>query len=291
MLNKAGNILGVLPMFGFHKKKSAPPLCKSNPGIGVEAKVAFSTGDKSWTEEVDLVRLAAAVFKKHGYAVTNEKTWLQHTESGFTILPQLVGIQPLDKGGVQTATTMQINHPTLCPDGVFEYQHSAGNNIADSITKGFDQWMQTDFVPLLDALRPKVETCTSLEMTFPAEEGKPARVRRAVLGPVAHFMQEPPSEAAEHATEEHPFCPCCLLTKSFEAFKELIEGDGFYCLRLFAARDTEGTPEADCRVNGEDWEKGAQALREYARTWPAAGYEFRKQYVVLQSIEKSAESL
>jgi hypothetical protein len=42
-------------------------------------------------------------------------------------------------------------------------------------------------------------------------------------------------------------------------------------------------------VNGEDFEKGAQALRDHGATWPAAGYEFRKQYVVLQSIEKHAE--
>ncbi len=55
--------------------------------------------------------------------------------------------------------------------------------------------------------------------------------------------------------------------------------------RLFAAREQDGTPLADCRVNGEDWAHGAQALRKYAITWPAAGYEFRKQYVVLQSIK------
>jgi hypothetical protein len=41
-------------------------------------------------------------------------------------------------------------------------------------------------------------------------------------------------------------------------------------------------------VNGEDWEKGAQALREYAKTWPPAGYEFRKQYVVLQTLANDA---
>jgi hypothetical protein len=275
-------------MFGFRKKKPAPPLCPANPGTGVEAKVAFSTGDRSWTEEVNLVSLAAAVFKEQGYSVTNEKTWLLHGDSGFMILPQFVGIQPLEDGGVQTVTTVQTNHPTLAPGGVFEYQHSMGDSVADSVAKGFDQWVQTDFVTLLDALRPKPESCTALEMAFPARDDKPARVRRAVLGPVAHFMQDPPSQAAENAPEEHPFCPCCLLTNSFEAFRDLIERDGFYCLRLFAARTTEGTPEADCRVNGEDWEKGAQALREYARTWPAAGYEFRKQYVVLQSIEKDA---
>jgi hypothetical protein len=256
----------------------------------VEAKVAFSTGNRSWTEKVNLVSLAAEVFKKLGYSVANEKTWLRHTDSGFQILPQLVGIQPLDQGGVRSLTTMQTNHPSLIPDGIFEFQHSAGDNIAESISKGFDQWVQTDFVSLLDALRPTVERCTALEMAFPAKDDKPARVRRAVLGPVAHFMQEPPGKAEESAPEEHPFCPCCLLTKTFEAFRDLIEADRFYGLRLFASRDTDGTPAADCRVNGEDWEEGAQALREYAKTWPAASYEFRKQYVVLQSIEKGAES-
>jgi hypothetical protein len=276
-------------MFGFRKKNPAPKPCPANPGIGVEAKVAFSTGERSWTEEVNLVNLSAEVFKQHDYSVVNEKTWLLHRDSGFMILPQLVGIHPLDSGGVRTVTTIQTNHPVLSPTGVFEYQHSAGDTIADSISKGFAQWLQTDFVPLLDALRPKPESCTTLEMVFPAKDGRPARSRRAVLGPVAHFMQNPPADAGDSTPEEHPFCPCCLLTKSFVAFRDFIEGDGLYCLRLFAARDAERIPQADCRVNGEDWEKGAQALREYANTWPAAGYEFRKQYVVLQSVEKGAE--
>lgn len=56
-------------MFGFRKKKPAPPLCPANPGIGVEAKVVFSTGDRSRTEEVNLVSLAAEVLKQQGYSV------------------------------------------------------------------------------------------------------------------------------------------------------------------------------------------------------------------------------
>ena len=272
-------------MFGFGKKKPAPPLCKGNPGIGVDAKVAFANGQRTWSEEVNLVSVAVAEFKKQGYSVTNQKTRQEHPDSGFMILPQLVGLEPLNDGGVRTVTTMQVNHATLPPGGVFEYQHSAGNNTAESISKGFDQWLRTDFVPLLEALRPTPGSCMTLVMDFPAREGKPARTRRAILGPVAHFMEKPPAQAKESVPEEHPFCACCLLTKSFEAFREFIEGDGFFCLRLFAARDTDGKPQADCRVNGEDWEQGAQALRNYAQTWPAAGYEFRKQYVVLQSIE------
>jgi hypothetical protein len=250
--------------------------------------MAFSNGARSWTEQVNAIDLAAAVLKKRNHSVTNEKTWLLHGASGFMILPQLVAVHPLDDGGVRTVTTMQTNHPVLTPDGVFEYQHSAGDSVADAVSKGFDQWVQTDFVALLEALRPTPESCTIMKMTFPATDARPARTRRVVLGPVAHFMQEPPAKAAQCGTDEHPFCPCCLLTRSFEAFRELIEGDGFYGIRLFAHRTPEGVPEADCRVNGEDWEKGAQALREYAKTWPAAGYEFRKQYIVLQNIKEEA---
>lgn len=269
-------------MFGFGKKKPAPTSCPANPGIGAEAKVSFSNGARTWTEAVNVVQVAADVFKQRGYSVSNEKTWLLHGESKFAILPQLVAIEPME-GGVRTVTTMQVNHPTLAPAGVFEYQHSAADNVVEATARGFDQWIQTDFVPLLEALSPQPKTCTAMEMEFPAKEGKPGRIRRAILGPIAHFMEHPP---ADNPDEEHPFCPCCLLTRSFEAFKDLFERDDLCCLRFFAARDEEGLPQADCRINGEDWEPGAEALRNYASTWAPAGYEFRKQYVVLQSIER-----
>jgi hypothetical protein len=99
------------------------------------------------------------------------------------------------------------------------------------------------------------------------------------------MAQNPPDDP-----EGHPFCPCCLLTNSFEAFRSLIEDDGFYGLRLFAARGGDDKPMADCRVNGDDWEEGAQALRAYANLWRPAGIEFRKQYVVLQSVEPSPKA-
>jgi len=285
-------------MFGF-RKKAAPAKCASNPGISTGGKVAFARAGKNWTEHYNTVRLATSVLEDRGHAIQREKTWLIHRASGFILLPQLAGLQPLDSGGVRTTTTMQVNHPVLAPDGIFEYQHSTGDSVADSIRKGFEQWAEVDLVPLLDALEPEPKSCTTLKMSFAETEGKPARLRRAVLGPVAHLMEKPPARAGPNtsgsgatrqgeACEEHPFCPCCLLTNSFEAFKELIEGTGVCGLRLFAARDSDGAPQADCRVNGVDWEKGAEALRNYAKTWPPAGYEFRKQYVVLQTLERGS---
>jgi len=271
-------------MFGARKP---PPICPSNTaGMGTAGKVELSNGEQSWTEHFDVVSEAAAAFKSRSHVVTTHKTWLEHGESGFLIQPQLAELQLLESGGVRTVTTMQVNHPALIPAGVFEYQHSTGDTVVSSLTKGFDQWVQTDFVTFLDALRIKPEFCTMMEMTFPAKDGKPELVRRAVLGPVTHMSQTPTDAAEGHA----PVCPCCLLTNSFEAFRELMGGDAFYGLRLFALRDGDGNPGADCRVNGDDWEKGAQALRAYAHTWPAAGYEFRKQYVVLQTVEHGSRA-
>jgi hypothetical protein len=239
----------------------------------------------------------ASVLAERGHQVQREESWLVLENSGFTLIPQFVHLQPLEKGGVRTTTTIQTNHHTLVPDGVFEYQHSTGNNLEDSFRKGFEQWAQTDLVALLEAMQAKPSTCSTLRMNFPDKDGNPAYFRRAVLGPVAHYVANPQIYEKQEAPEgggtlqageceSHAFCPCCLLTKSFDTFKELIEGRGFYGLRLFAARDTKGVPQADCRVNGDDWEKGAEALRKYVATWPEAGYEFRKQYVVLQTVER-----
>jgi hypothetical protein len=266
------------------ESRKPPPLCPSNSNkLQPTGEVGFSNAKRTWTERFDLTTEAAAVLKARGHAVTAYKTWLEHGDSGFVIQPQLGGIWPLNEGGVRTTTTLQVNHPTLIPGGVFEYQHSTANTVVESLAKGFDQWAEMDFVTPLDALRPEPEHCSTLEKTFPARDGKPARVRRAVLGPTGHIANAPPD-----AAREHPFCPCCLLTNSFEAFQNLIDADAFYGLRLFAIRNADGTPSADCRVNGDDWEKGAQALRAYVGTWPQSGFEARKQYVILQTVEQGS---
>ena len=168
---------------------------------------------------------------------------------------------------------------------MFEYQHSVGEGLERSIAAGFDQWRQVDLPVLLDALLPKPAACMALEMAFPATATGPGRSRRRCSAPSPTTARtRPPGlpRSADPDGEEHEFCPCCLFTRSFEAFKSLIESDDFYAIRLYAARDVEGQPQADCRVNGQDWDAGKAALIKYVSTWPAAGYEFRKQYVVLQ---------
>ena len=186
-------------------------------------RVAFSNAQKTWNERYNLIALLTLVLRERGHLVQSEESWLVHKDSGFILLPQFVELQPLEKGGVRTTTTIQTNHFAIVPDGVFEYQHSTGDNVEDSIRKGFDQWSETDLAALLDALQPNPKSCTTLKMDFPEKGGKPALYRRAVLGPVTHFVQNPQvyiehnkpdsgGDARGEHCESHAFCPCCLLT-------------------------------------------------------------------------------
>lgn len=133
------------------QSREPPPLCPSNTGGlgGTGGEVAFSNASRNWTERFDLVDEAAAALRNRGHAVTAHKTWLEHGDSGFTIQPRLSAMWLPDGGGVQTVATLQVNHPALVPAGVFEYQHSTGDTVRESLAKGFDQWVQMDFVTLL----------------------------------------------------------------------------------------------------------------------------------------------
>ncbi len=269
-------------MFDWFKQKAPPvqpSICQANPSRGIKVSLAFANAERTWTEEVDLVTRMAEVLRSGGYVLSTGKSWVQ-LESGLVLQPGFVSSQPLQQGGVQTLTTVEVSHPTGgIPAGVFEFQHSTGNDTCQSVAKGFEGWMNLDLPVFLDALRPKPEKCTFLEFNLPAGGGKPSQKRRAVLGPVSHLVSHP----AEGPAEEHPFCPCCLFTRSGDVMKPKILDNHFYGLRLFAMRRHDGTPAADCRLNGEDWEPGKSALIEYVKSWPDRGVEFRKQYVIIQT--------
>src|SRR5262249_19279878 len=149
--------------------------------------------------------------------------------------PRMAGFQPLEPSGIRTATIIRVRHPEVIPQEIFEFQHYAGNDLQHSLTKGFESWAQVDLVVLLEALRDKLQVCTAMEMTFPETDARPARERRVILGPIAHMAAR-----AELAPSDHPFCPCCLLTNTFEAFRAQLEGEDFFAIRLFALRDENG---------------------------------------------------
>lgn len=241
-------------------------------------KTAFANGEKNWEESENLVASLATELGRLGHQPVARDDYLQLED--FTLLPQIVSVRPHATGAMQTSTTIQVAHPELVPEGIFEFQHSTGDDIRRSLAAGFSQWAQVDLPVFRDALRAKAESSMFMVMD-PAREGSSAltRSRRVVMGPFIHYAKEPVA-----GDDDHPFCPCCLFTNSVDGLFDLLKGDAFYGIRLFASRDADGHVEADCRVNGTDWSSGAERLRQYVHKWPQRGFEFRKQYVAIQSM-------
>ena len=267
-------------MFRWLNRKAAlPPVSKANPGQGTSFRVGFSNADRSWEDQADVLVTLAAVLESRGIQFGRKKERLEFA-NGLIARPQFVELQPRDDGLVRTATTVELNHPELCPIGTFEFQHSFGSNLDDALQKGFASWAEIDLPVFMDALRDEPQTCSLMVKECPANASFPARTRQIILGPPMHTVAREVSERGE----AHDFCPCCLLTNCIDAFLEKIEGDRFYGIRLFAARNADGTAEADCRIDGVDWPPGKAALLKYAATWPARGFEFRKQFVAIRTV-------
>jgi hypothetical protein len=256
-----------------------------NPGTTTRGRVAFANGERSWTESFDVLDALTTVLSKSKHAFRQDRSELLLLDTSITLIPGLVGgVQPLEKGGVRTVTTVEIHHPVLLPRGVFEYQHATGEQAQASIYRGLDAWVESDLVAILDALRETPATCNAWLKTFPETSDSAALKRRIVFGPVTYYAQQPTPEKVNTLSDEHAgFCTCCLLTKCWGAFEALIAARETFAIRFYAMRDSDGAPAADCRVNGVDYEAGKEALRRYVRSWPARGVELRKQYVVVHS--------
>jgi hypothetical protein len=245
-------------------------------------RVTFNQAQKRWEEADDLVTSLAAALSSLGHAASVKPDWVE-LEAGYSLLPQVVEVEPLEDGGVKTVTTIQISHPSLVPGGVFEYQHSSGKDLRESFATGFKSFVELDLPVFHDALRETAKDCTFMVMSSGREAGlPPAADRRLVFGPPLQMVQH-----VAPASVEHDFCPCCLFTNSLPAFDDLVNDGAFHAIRLFVMRSEAGEIEADCRVNGLDRPSGAEALVKYAQSWPDRGLEYRKQYVCIQTHTKS----
>ncbi len=198
-----------------------------------------------------------------------------------------MGSESMAQGGFHTTTVIEASHPVAFPHALFEYQHATGATLLGALQSGFLHWASMDLVTLIDACAEQLSHCAALEVRYEASEllGQPDALHRGglrrqiLLGPMAHSQEHEPE-----SLEEHEFCPCCLFTNCIAAFGDLLKGRDFLGVRLYASRNPDGLCEADCRVNGRDFEPALPLLRLYASQWPQAGMEFRKQYVVIRTL-------
>lgn len=199
-------------------------------------------------------------------------------DDGIRLSPQHLETTTYPSGNVRTFSSVTAFHYVLFSNGLLEYQHSNGSDEATSLVNGFENWVQVDLVALRDAVRENPINCTYMEKSFPDSEGSAPFTRQVLFGPTAQYPAPTNEEEDDHA-----FCPCCLFTNSMPAFDMHFRSKGLFGVRLFAARNADGSFAADCRINGEDFPEAIPHLITYAQTWPGTGLEFRKQYVVLRN--------
>ena len=226
-----------------------------------------------------LLRLLAAALRSEGFEPVEEPGRLR-LPSGIGLQVEHLQTVELLHGNVRTATSIVASHATGFPHGLPEFQHSVSKTVENALFDGFVNWSRMDLVTLEDCLRDKPDDCTFMDMDVPAAGHEKHSTRRVVFGPTGHFVT-----AKAETPQAHPFCPCCLFTQNFEAFRSLMQEGDTLGMRLFAARDDEGEVSADCRINGRDFPDAEEHLKAYARSWPKTpGMEFRKQYVVIRSL-------
>lgn len=277
-------------MFNWFRKRppEQPPPEEEHPRFKNPGQIAFAKGSRSWTEDYDVVAALASVLEDAGHRVFRDGPALGIEEQGYRFVPELRGFQPLDEGGSSTMTTIQVSHPQLFPDGVFEYQHARGETVQESLLAGMGGWLESDLPVFLDLPKESPETCTVVEITLPPTAERGELKRRVLLGPVGFHLEDLASaeerepEPCEEDEEEHPpFCACCLFSNTAEALQPQIDSDAFVAIRFFGMRN--GEIGADCRINGHDFEPGKEAIRNYVATWPQRGVQFRKQFVVIHT--------
>lgn len=249
-----------------------------------EIVAKYSKGAVTRTESLILTHVLADVLNQQNIALTNRGDRLLLDASGWTLQPEFAGAVGLQSGGLRTTTRIRLTHTKIAPTSVFEFQHAAGANLPASLRSGFESWRDMDLPVLLDAVSDTPTHCMKLEFKFHDAVTGRTRTRRGLLGPVSHMCMGGLGEKSKD-NEHLASCQCCLLTNTMAVFKAHIERPDFVMIRFFASRDQNGCVESDCRVNGEDFEAGAKALEEYVTTWPDLGFEFRKQLVVLMSVD------
>jgi hypothetical protein len=268
-------------MFSFFRRKKAPAspdTCAENPGQGISLNTTFSNTERSWTESVNLVACLADLLESRGLSLKKHASWLE-LETGHQVMPRFESFSLQDEGGVKTCSTIETVHPNGIPQGVFEYQHAAGDSIRSSLEKGFAGWVDLDLPVLRDAVLEKPESCTMIHNPYLSPSGGPTRYRRVLMGPVMYMER---GEVSRGEGEHEGYCPCCFFTNSIDSFKSMMEGEGFHAVRFFAMWQN-GEANADCRVNGLDHDTGKEELIRYVGTWPKRDFEFRKQYVIIQN--------
>lgn len=264
---------------------------ENNPG---KISILKSTDKKH--PDIVIADFLMELLKKEGYdtkIVENEKgnKWIHVAENDYYLLPLLEWIDNNENGEISVGATIQIQHKTIFPDGVFEYEYSMNfKEFRDAVNDAFYNWIRLDWQTLVDIAKPK--KAKALKQTYELEMGDDKILKRYVYyGPVAYYpnfdiekMKEAGLNVKQYIDRFHSNT---MFTRAIEAFITHLkdENEKNYAIRMFALKAPNGDVEVDCRINGEEYPEANKFLESYAKTWKDCDIvKFKKQYVIISNV-------
>lgn len=174
-------------------------------------------------------------------------------------------------GGVEIA----IRSPTLFDSSAYEYSYGGGLVDQAAHEAAMSNWIAFDFPVLVQAASGREAGCQIMKMARNANNGIASGTWQIYAGPMAYLAGD---------SGEQPCCRDCLFTMSLPALLPLMARPKSFALKLVAAKDEDGTTNADCRLNGEDVPEAMETIARAAKGWPAAkGLQLRRQYLYFKA--------
>lgn len=225
---------------------------------------------------ININRCISKAFIEYGYEMPISEKEVFFSPLKIWITGKLDHREDSLKGNIHARLIIKTRHEGLFPDGIFEFAYGGGTDMESAIIDAAYRWIQSDFNTIHDLL------CTAKEHNHDGNKADVVSMTpqgevlgwEIVFGPLISTTIE---GVKQKISQDEIFW------RLFDVITEDLLGEkGIYPIKFFAIQNEKNEIDADCRLNGQDWQKGREALLEYIREWNLKDiFHWRKQYVIV----------
>jgi len=182
-----------------------------------------------------------------------------------------------EEANYKTFIKVVLNCKSRTSKSIYEFTYGWGETKGKSIIMGFERWLESDFPVIHDWLaNHKIDDyCEEIKIRSIVLETKEMLYFGGILGPLSHYKSGETFFDKENQTELYRELNNALTT-------DFLDKKGIYPIKCFVVSDENKNIQIDCRVNGENWERGHQTLYNYCeKKWNVDTHTFWKQYFLI----------
>lgn len=226
----------------------------------------------------------AQAFINCGYDIEINPDTFVFTPLELTIGGTMSQVEELRENVKAARLSITLDH-RLFPGPIFEFVYGWGSSTKVATINAFERWIDSDFPVIHDFLADhKLENGHTSEVKIASNSGETGEQIswKGIIGPLLIFKGGEVVYDQENRNE--------IIKPLFEAITgDFLGRRGMYPIRCFMSKNSDQQIEVDCRVNGEEWKRGYDALVECCQRWEVQDYLFWKQYLLIYSLEGNLE--